>query len=41
MVAAIVKNAIAIQNLMEIVLNSVATIAKIYLAKFIKMLSAY
>ncbi|WP_267894921.1 hypothetical protein [Nostoc sp. 'Lobaria pulmonaria (5183) cyanobiont'] len=41
MVAAIVKDAIAIQNLMEIVLNSVAIITGIYLAGFIKMLGDY
>ncbi|WP_267922971.1 hypothetical protein [Nostoc mirabile] len=41
MVATIVKDAIAIQNIIEIVLNYVATIAGIYLAEFIKMLGDY
>ncbi|MFN6531337.1 hypothetical protein [Nostoc sp. ChiSLP03a] len=41
MVAVIVKDAIAIQNLIEIILNYVAAIAGIYLAKFIKMLGEY
>ncbi|MEH1838041.1 MAG: hypothetical protein V7L20_04600 [Nostoc sp.] len=40
MVAAIFLDAIAIQNLIVIVLK-VATIAKIYLAEFIKMLGKY